>query len=40
MLDAMKLYTTTLNSFDRLTCGGISALLSGTDADMHTAVVG
>ncbi len=40
MLDAMKLYTTTLNSFDRLTCGGISALLKGTDADMHTAVVG
>ncbi len=40
MLDAMKLYTTTLYSFDRLTCGGISAILSGTDADMHTAVVG
>ena len=40
MLDAMKLYTTTLYSFDRLTCGGISALLSGTDADLHTAVVG
>ncbi len=40
MLDTMKLYTTTLNGFDRLTCGGISALLSGTDADLHTAVVG
>ncbi|MBQ7614651.1 MAG: TolC family protein [Butyrivibrio sp.] len=40
LLDAMKLYTTTLYSFDRLTCGGISALLSGTDADLHTAVVG
>ena len=40
MLDAMKLYTTTLYSFDRLTCGGISAILSGTDADMQTAVVG
>ena len=40
MLDAMKLYTTTLNSFDRLTCGGVSALLSGTDADMRSAVVG
>ena len=40
MLDAMKLYTTTLYSFDRLTCGGISALLSGTDADMETALVG
>ncbi len=40
MLDSMKLYTNTLFAFDRLTCGGISALLSGTDADMHTAVVG
>ena len=40
MFDAMKLYTTTLFSFDRLTCGGISALLSGTDADLQTAVVG
>ena len=40
MLDAMKLYTDTLYSFDRLTCGGVSALLSGTDADLHTAVVG
>lgn len=40
LLDTMKLYTTTLYSFDRLTCGGISALLSGTDADMQTAVVG
>ena len=40
MLDSMKLYTTTLYSFDRLTCGGVSSLLSGTDADLHTAVVG
>jgi len=40
MLDSMKLYTNTLFAFDRLTCGGISAILSGTDADMHTAVVG
>ncbi len=40
MLDAMKLYTTTLYSFDRQTCGGVSSLLSGTDADLHTAVVG
>ncbi len=40
MLDTMKLYTQTLYSFDRLTCGGISAILSGTDADMQTAVVG
>ncbi len=40
MLDAMKLLSTTLYSFDRQTCGGISALLSGTDADLQTAVVG
>ena len=40
MLDAMKLYTDTLYSLDRLTCGGVSALLSGTDADLNTAVVG
>ncbi len=40
MLDTMKTYTDTLTAFDRLTCGGVSALLSGTDADMHTAVVG
>ncbi len=40
MLQTMSLYTTTLYSFDRLTCGGVSALLSGTDADLKTAVVG
>lgn len=40
LMDAMKLYTQTLYSFDRLTCGGISAILKGTDADMNTAVVG
>ncbi|WP_196804912.1 TolC family protein [Butyrivibrio sp. AE3009] len=40
MLDAMKLYATTLYSFDRLTCGGISALMKGTDEDLQTAVVG
>lgn len=40
MLDTMKLYSTTLYSFDRLTCGGVSAFLSGTDADLQTAVVG
>ena len=40
LLSAMKLYTQTLNSFDRLTCGGISAILAGTDSDMGTAVVG
>ncbi|MCR4891820.1 MAG: TolC family protein [Lachnospiraceae bacterium] len=40
MLDAMKLYTTTLYSFDRLTCGGVSKLFEGTDMDLQTAVVG
>ncbi|MCR5774428.1 MAG: hypothetical protein K6G42_05030 [Lachnospiraceae bacterium] len=40
MFESMQLYTTTLYSFDRLTCGGVSALLSGTDQDMQTAVVG
>ncbi len=40
LFDSMKLYTTTLYSFDRQTCGAISALLSGTDLDMKTAVVG
>lgn len=40
LFESMKLYTTTLYSFDRLTCGGISALLTGTDLDMQTAVVG
>ena len=37
MFDSMKLYTNTLYSLDRLTCGGITALLSGTDADLETA---
>ncbi len=40
LFESMKLYTTTLYSFDRLTCGGVSALLDGTDLDMQTAVVG
>ncbi len=40
LLDSLKLYSTTLYSFDRLTCGGISAYMSGTDADLKTAVVG
>ncbi len=40
LLETMKLYSQTLYSFDRLTCGGVSAILSGTDADMQTAVVG
>lgn len=40
MLEAMKLYTQTLYSFDRLTCGGVSALLSGTDAELQVAQPG
>ena len=40
LFDSMKLYTTTLYSFDRMTCGAVSAMLSGTDLDMQTAVVG
>ena len=40
MLETMKLYTQTLYSFDRLTCGGVSALLSGTDAELQVAEVG
>ena len=37
MFDALALYTQTLYSFDRLTCGGVTALLSGTDAEMAAA---
>ncbi len=40
MLEAMKLYTQTLYSLDRQTCGGISALLSGTDAELQVAEAG
>lgn len=40
LFESMKLYTDSLYSLDRLTCGGISAMLSGTDLDMQTAVVG
>ena len=40
MLEAMKLYTQTLYSFDRLTCGGVSALLAGTDPELHVAEAG
>ena len=31
LFESMKLYTTTLYSLDKLTCGGVSAMLSGTD---------
>ncbi|MCR5748253.1 MAG: TolC family protein [Lachnospiraceae bacterium] len=40
LFTTMKQYTSTLYSFDRLTCGGVSTLLSGTDMDLQTAVVG
>ncbi|MBR3538086.1 MAG: TolC family protein [Eubacterium sp.] len=40
LFETMKLYTQTLYSFDRLTCGGVSALLSGTDADLQVAKPG
>ena len=40
LFESMKLYTSTLYSFDRMTCGAVSAMLSGTDLDMQTAVVG
>ncbi len=40
MLEEMKLYTQTLYSFDRLTCGGVTALLSGTDAELQVAQPG
>lgn len=37
MFEALALYTQTLYSYDRLTCGGITALLSGTSADRNAA---
>lgn len=37
MFEALATYTQTLFTLDRLTCGGVSALLSGTDADMMSA---
>ena len=37
MFDQLATYTQTLYGLDRLTCGGVSALLSGTDADMMSA---
>ena len=36
-LDALSLYSQTLYSFDRLTCGAVSSLLSGTNADLEAA---
>ena len=40
LLEAMKLYTQTFYSFDRLTCGAVSALLSGTDPELNVAAEG
>lgn len=37
---ALALYTKTLNSFDRLTCGAISSLLSGKSISMNAAASG
>ncbi|MDD2973365.1 MAG: hypothetical protein PHE02_14670, partial [Lachnospiraceae bacterium] len=39
-LEALDTYTQTLYSYDRLTCGAVSALLRGTDIDMNPAVGG
>lgn len=35
MFEALALYSQALYSFDRLTCGGITALLEGTGADLN-----
>lgn len=35
MFEALALYSQALYSFDRLTCGGITALLQGTGADLN-----
>ncbi len=40
LFDTMKTYSETLYAFDRLTCGGISALLDGTDASLQTGQTG
>lgn len=40
MLDALAQYSKSLYSFDRLTCGGVTALLSGTDADLNAGTGG
>ena len=36
MYDALALYSQTLYSFDRLTCGGVTELLKGTGTDLNT----
>lgn len=40
MLDALDLYTQTLSSYDRLTCGAITNYLKGTGVQLDTAVGG
>ena len=37
MFEALAMYSQTLYSFDRLTCGGITALLEGTGADLNAS---
>lgn len=39
-LDALALYTKTLNSFDRLTCGAISRLLEGKSISVNAVAAG
>lgn len=40
MYEALSDYSQALYSFDRLTCGGVTALLEGTGADLKTGVGG
>ncbi|MBQ7678488.1 MAG: TolC family protein [Butyrivibrio sp.] len=40
LFEAMQTYTDTLYEFDRLTCGGVSILLEGTDQSLQTAAAG
>lgn len=40
MYQALAEYSQTLYSFDRLTCGGITALLEGTDAELNAGMDG
>ncbi|MBR5420234.1 MAG: TolC family protein [Lachnospiraceae bacterium] len=38
--EQMKTYSETLYAFDRLTCGGVTAFISGTDASLETGETG
>lgn len=40
MLDALDMYTRTLNSYDRLTCGAVTRLLAGESLDLDAAAGG